>query len=363
MLKMTSKERLQAGLNGAPSDRVPYSPNLAYFFDQLPEKYRSLGHLNFCKLIDADLLNRFGPCPVKAILPEKLIVKNYESSDRIITEHVTPVGVLRKVVAKSKEGHTSFLIEHPLKSKEDYKIQIWIEENTKFESDSEPVKNCFAENPDALHLGMLIPERMKSAFQFMVEHLAGTEELIYNLYDFPEIVNELWTVMVSNNLAAVRIAALSEYEYFITWEDSSTQNYSPVFYQQYIASEISRWVDVLASNNKKYIQHACGHVKDLLPIMKSTKIHSIESIAPAPTGNVMLKDARQCLGDKIGIIGGIEPTELLNRSVEKLEHYVEQIIADCQGGPFILANSDSCPPGVTIEKLAFISQIAKRHKV
>jgi hypothetical protein len=52
----------------------------------------------------------------------------------------------------------------------------------------------------------------------------------------------------------------------------------------------------------------------------------------------------------MGIIGGIEPTMFLNLTIEQLEPYVRGVIAEGAGGPFVLANSDSCPPGVTMEK-------------
>jgi uroporphyrinogen-III decarboxylase len=63
----------------------------------------------------------------------------------------------------------------------------------------------------------------------------------------------------------------------------------------------------------------------------------------------------------VGIIGGIEPTILLHTPLEKLEAYVEQVIAEAAGGPFVLANSDSCPPGVEAEKFALIARVARRY--
>ncbi len=37
----------------------------------------------------------------------------------------------------------------------------------------------------------------------------------------------------------------------------------------------------------------------------------------------------------------------------------KQVIADGRGGPFVLANSDSCPPGVTVEKFRLVADIAR----
>jgi hypothetical protein len=46
-------------------------------------------------------------------------------------------------------------------------------------------------------------------------------------------------------------------------------------------------------------------------------------------------------------------------SEAELGPYVETVIADATGGPFVLANSDSCPPGVTVEKFRRVADVAK----
>lgn len=68
------------------------------------------------------------------------------------------------------------------------------------------------------------------------------------------------------------------------------------------------------------------------------------------------------VGNRMGIIGGIEPTHFLNLSEAELGPYVESVIQDAQGGPFVLANSDSCPPGVTIGKFKKVADVAKAYR-
>jgi uroporphyrinogen-III decarboxylase len=96
--------------------------------------------------------------------------------------------------------------------------------------------------------------------------------------------------------------------------------------------------------------------------MKACGVLAVESLSPQPTGDVAIREARQILGSGVGIIGGIEPTLLLNTPLKNLPGYVEQVIEEAAGGPFVLANSDSCPPGVTAEKFALIAQVARRHR-
>ena len=359
--QMTARERLIAALHGEPVDYLPFSPFLAYVWESFPRAIQEAGQLTFHHRVGATPLWRGAPCPVRAI-PPQIETRTSEEGLYTQTEIRTPVGTLRTTHRRSDVGNTSFLVEHPLKTEEDFKTQLWIEENTQFEVDLTPVEAHFAGNGrEGLSIGMLIP-RLKSAFQSLVEHDAGTEELIYALADFPDTVEALWRTMVDNDVkAATMAAATGVYDYFLTWEDSGTQNYSPKMYTRYIASEIGQWCDILAANGQHYIQHACGHLKHLLAPMKASGVFAVESISPPPTGNIALRDARELVGDDFGIVGGIEPTLFLNLSLAELGPYVEQVITDGRGGPFVLANSDSCPPGVTVEKFKLVADIARQH--
>ena len=356
---MTSRERITKALLGTKVDHLPFCPFLAYVWESFPAEIRDQGQLAFHHRIGADPLWRGAPCAVRAIQPEALEIRTVEDRDRIVHELRTPVGTIRQAWARSEAGQTRFLVEHPLKTESDYKVQMWIEDQTRLVYDIAPVEKHFAgDGREGLSLGMLVP-RGKSAYQTLVEHLVGTEELVYALADFPDTVQALWQVMVAKDMEAVRLAMQSPYEFFITWEDSSTQNYSPDQYDQYIGAEIGAWCRELSAHGKHYIQHACGHVSALVGRMQAHGVHAVESISPPPTGNIAIRAARQIVGNRMGIIGGIEPTNFLQLSEKQFGPYVESVIAEGAGGPFVLANSDSCPPGVTVSKFRLAADIAR----
>ena len=357
---MTSAERIKAALRGEAVDHVPFCPFLAYVWEYFPNEIQKMGPLEFHRAIGADPLWRGAPCSVVAIPSSAITTRRTDLAGRSTEEISTPVGTLRQEWVRSESGNTAFLVEHPLKTEADYKVQMWIEEHTRMAFHPVPVKDHFqGQGREGFSLGMLIP-RAKSAFQSMVEHLVGTEELVYAMADFPDTVEALWRTMVAKDIEAVTLAMQSDYDHFITWEDSSTQNYSPSQYDTFIGSEIGEWCRILAAGNKHYIQHACGHVAALVGRMKDHGVHSIESITPPPTGNITIRDARRALGSSTGIIGGIEPIHFLNLTMAELEPYVESVIDEARGGPFILANSDSCPPGVTVEKFKLVAATAQR---
>ena len=141
---MTSKERILAALHGKPMDHIPFCPFLAYVWEHFPPEIRDSGQLTFHHRVGADPLWRGAPCPVKVVPPAAMQCRSAEINGRTSMEIETPVGTLRQAWARSESGNTSFLVEHPLKTKHDYKIQQWIEEHNTLVYDLTPVNEHFA---------------------------------------------------------------------------------------------------------------------------------------------------------------------------------------------------------------------------
>lgn len=367
---MTHQERLLAALRGQPVDYVPWSPNLAYWWEAQSEEFIGKGELEFLKDIGADPLFR-GHYPqykkawTSAVLFKHSFkhtnIREIVNGNETTTVFETPVGNLKYVKKYSASGNTTFLSEHAVKTQEDLKVLIYMYEDMELEADyktfNEEVKKL---GDEGLIVPTLLPINNKSSFQSMVEHWVGTEELVYLVYDYPEAVEEALATMRLVTKKAALISSLSDAEAFITWEDTSTTNISPLFYEKYIVPEINDWCDILHKNGKLYIQHACGHLKALMPLIASSKIDCIESISPPPTGNIELWEARNILKDRISLVGGIEPTVLLYSTLVELKVYAEKLCRNMGNKGFIMANSDSCPIGVEIEKLFLLKNIVKK---
>lgn len=259
-----------------------------------------------------------------------------------------------------EEGNTWFLVEHPVKDEDDFMLLKYIMDSTHLTPDYEK----FEREAEKLgERGLILPlicPAMKSSFQSLLERWVGTEELIYAIMDYPEIVQETLQSMYRVTREAAEIAADSPSEFFLSWEDTSTTNISPQLYKDYILPEINMWCDILHKKVKKYVQHACGALDALLEDIASSKIDVLESISPAPTGNVEMKRVQKVLPKRIAIVGGIEPLQLLNSSEEEIKKEAEELLDIMKGRGYILANSDSCPPGVTIEKFRALSDVVKK---
>jgi len=372
-IEMSPKERLLASIKGEETDRVPWSPFLAYFWEDQSEEIQQRGQLEFLENIGADpLLRGVYGTDVLQLFKLKRNCCHVNEIVKTNIKHIiyeTPVGNLKESYKYSTDGNTWFLVEHPVKNAEDFKILTYLNEDLTIIPDNKAMKK-FKEiykktGNRALYLPIIgtgtTVGAFKSSFQAMVEHWVGTEQLVYSLYDYPEIVKEALQEMRKNSIDTVKISVQSPAEAFIFWEDTSTTNISPQYFSDYVVPEINDWGEIIHQADKFLIHHACGHLKDLISLMAKTKIDMIESISPPPTGNIEIWDAALKLPENIGLIGGIEPTVFLFSNLNELKIYVQNLLNRMRGYKFILANSDSCPPGVSLEKFKMITELIKKE--
>jgi uroporphyrinogen-III decarboxylase len=96
--------------------------------------------------------------------------------------------------------------------------------------------------------------------------------------------------------------------------------------------------------------------------MATENVDAIESVTPPPTGNVEIWDVQKALGKDKCIIGGIEPIQFLDLSLDEFRNYVEDTLSRMNPRGFIFGNSDSCPPGVSVEKFKAVTEIIRSYE-
>lgn len=355
---MQSRERIVNSLKGKEVDRIPWSPFLAYFWEHQSPDIQQKGQLSYLEEIGADPFLR----GANQVLPVKIKYKNCEiterqNSDIKETTFRTSIGELKMVYRFSQNSW--FISEHPVKTLEDLKVFTWLQENTELESNARELNALISKWGEHGLVAPLLGLQQKSSFQSFVEQWFGTEELVYKMMDYPDEMKACLNLMHEKSSCLAELAVDCDAEYFISWEDTSTTNISPRFYEDYILPEINNWCDILHRSGKKYIQHACGHLKDLVPLIAGSRIDAIESVSPPPTGNIEFEDVCTALPENMAIIGGIEPVFFEGCSMQELKERVSLLSKELKGKRFVLANSDSCPPGVSRDKLTYVSSLLK----
>jgi len=361
---MTSQERLLAALRGQPVDRLPWSPFLAYWWEHQPIEFQQQGQPWFFKQIGADALLRGFATAFTASYHQDGCsqVETYEDG-LLRCEYHTPIGSLLSQSRYSPDGRTIFISDHPVKTAHDFEILAYLAAHMRISPAFEQVSNPIQQlGQDGLFVALVSPFG-KTPFQHMVEYWVGTQGIAYALADFPQAVEDCLSVMSTKALEAVRISAASPTRAFITWEDSSTTNVSPRLFERYIVPDLNRWGSEIHSAGKLFLHHACGHVRALMKAIAREEIDMVESLSPPPTGNIEIWEAQAQLPAHIGLIGGIEPVNFLNLSDHDFDSYIENLLDRMSPVRYILANSDSCPPGVSIDRFKRVTQIANSWKI
>ena len=361
MEEMTSKSRILSAVCGKPTDRVPWSPFLAYYWQYIPKEEQQKGEIRYMKEMGADPLLR-GSCALSNSVRKNFEISSRREGNKQYHSFITKVGTITEVSTYSAQADTWFLTGHPVSTEEDFKVLQYIHENTVITDNTAPFDKAYKEIGENAVSSPNIGVHSKTSFQSLVEHWCGTEALTYALYDFPETVEECLAVMQAKDRETVKNACNSSAEILNFFEDSSTTNISPAMFEKYTLPQINEWADMLHSAGKMLMHHACGHLKDLLPLIATSEIDILESISPPPTGNIEIADALKILPERIAVIGGIEPTFFENCTLDELENCVNGLLNTARGRRFVLANSDSCPPKVTYDKFLLVSDLVRKFR-
>lgn len=363
---MDSRERLLCILKRETPDKAAWSPNLAYWWD-FHDEARKLGEIPFLESIGADCLIR-GHYPIEPDgVWEDLVLFEDRTPHCSVKEvvlqpghkqliYTTPIGTLTTEYRYLEEAKTWVVSKHPVETEEDFKILKCYKEDIIVSPYYEKYEEKKKEYGGRCLMIPLLNRDMKTSFQSLTEYWVGLENLVYALADFPELVEEVLETMREVNRKYVEVSAKAGAEIYISWEDSSTTMVSPALYEKYIVPEINEWCDILHGQGGMYMQHACGTLKNLAPIIKETKIDALESVTPPPTGDIEIWDIAEILGGRIALIGGIEPTHFADLRGEEFKSYIRTILQKMQRTGFLLANSDSCPPEVPLENYRAVTE-------
>jgi uroporphyrinogen-III decarboxylase len=196
----------------------------------------------------------------------------------------------------------------------------------------------------------------------LIEFYIGLENFYYLLYDHPKEIKSVVQLMTERDLEAFKIAARSPADFLLVDEDTGTGLYSTKIFEEMVKPILKKFVDIAHINNKLIAFHSCGLLNGILESIKETGVDIIESMTPFPTGNIDMLNAKQKLGSRICLIGGIDPTLIVINDKSYLINYIKDLLIKMKsGGNFILANGDALPANTPIENLNTIYHCIEKY--
>jgi uroporphyrinogen-III decarboxylase len=124
--------------------------------------------------------------------------------------------------------------------------------------------------------------------------------------DAPEALKELFEVMTRRQIESHSLAAsLAECDAVVGVDDTSTTTQSPAMFEEYCVEYTNHVADAIHAKGKLYFHHSCGLIKDLLHLYRQTRMDAVHALQVPPLGNIMVREAKQALGDRIVIFASL----------------------------------------------------------
>jgi len=328
MKKFTKKQRLINTFNKTASDRMPWT----VFIDsktRIPGYNRkNIDSLEFYKHIDCDILILEGwGTPYNFQSPEHILGDDVQ----IITDEDLDAGS-KTIRLKTKSGDIvqTSKQDHPVKyfveNEDDLRIylKIWQESYFKGDSDADTVgkiENLTGDN------GIVMRFCGTSAVPLLLEEVIGIENFYYLLNDHKGLMEELIKTIHDRQMQAYKILSRSECDIITLIENTSTYYISPEIYHKYNMPHQRDFVNEMKSAGKTAILHMCGHIRNILDLIKETNCDGIHALTGPPTGDCPWEDALDVLGEELIIVGAVEPTILMHKDPEKIKIYLDDVIS------------------------------------
>jgi uroporphyrinogen-III decarboxylase len=342
---MTPKENLLAVLKHKEPEWIPCTPHIANLNNipgQLPAYLlkEPIDRLAISKYLGGDLLYEIGGA--KAIHGNTIIIRNIKNEDVIETQYETPSGhLIRKTrdtviptpvysdtlpdFSYPPDMRISTVIEHEIKGVQDYNILEYICKNTKSTFDTNIIDKNMALLADD---GLAVLSGPSTPFYKLISNSAGLERIVYDLMDHGGEVESLMNVMADKNYEWYKRAAQTNIEVLRCTEDLDTNLISPTLFKKYSVPVLTKYAQICHDHNKILLLHMCGHIRDLLPLIKETGVDAIHCLCPPKTGNTPLKLAREILGGEIAVMARIDPPVLLSKTPAEISKAVQDMLEE-----------------------------------
>jgi len=206
----------------------------------------------------------------------------------------------------------------------DYSPQVWEKFVEKLSKYLYPMATLTLGLHEALYEGMTAPR------------------VAYYMRKNPSFLHEVMTELNKVNLELIKRFAEAGVDIVFYMDDLGMKNRSISSIDQFKQFFLPYYKQMYQTC-KKYgmfmIQHSCGYIDKLLPLMVDAGLNGIQSLEPA--ANVDLARLKDTLGDKIVFLGGIDGSNILNfGSPRDVEEEVKRCVKSAaQGGGYFAGPS------------------------
>ncbi|MGC9317354.1 MAG: uroporphyrinogen decarboxylase family protein [Armatimonadota bacterium] len=289
-----------------------------------------------------------------------------EEGARRVTEEIIsgPEGTLRAVEVQGMIPHdpmTSKRTEYPVKTPEDWQVFAAMQRDL-LERDPQPAWDLAAEAYEVMGEDGVPSVAIPSVYG-MLGDARGMQDLLYDLYDIPEVIHEVQSLLVQRTALGVQAFLASPCEvgwYDICWATGSQM--SPEMFEEWVIPDVAMVCELVREVPGKFVGlYTLGPIRELLPMMVDAGAHFIETFEPNE-GDITLREAKQLYGRDICIMGNFDCVPLAMGTPEDCRREALRCLDEAmEGGGYIMVSGDEVPADAKWENLVAWVETVREH--
>ena len=364
MPPMSPRERALAVLRGQKPDCVPWFGDLDYLATaeigrgRRPEGFKqSAAYLDWHRELRLGFYLQ-GYFPFRTIIENCRVTERHEGHDRI-RRIETPHGTLQERWTWLPESFTEGPVEHLLKSAADLPAYKYLHANTRYEPDY-----AFGESRGPLigDIGLHLAYLPKSPFMHLVALDAGIIAVVDMLDDAPELFAETLAVVEKSHDAAAALAVAGPAELLMIPENLSSESVGPVLFEKFMRPYQEKWTARIRAAGKFSCMHLDGTLRGLLREECTVGFDFIESLTPAPVGDLAVEAWADFVGKTRTFFWGGIPGAYFSptTSEEEFERHTRAVLAVMRTEPrYVLGVADQVPPDGLVSRLHRVAELVE----
>jgi hypothetical protein len=271
------REEIELALEGGAPEYVPFTFYDRLFppgFDPAPLQARGMA---FC--------TRW--MVYRKLTPHVKVREFKEGDGALRTVFETPLGTLTSLYRPAALAMTP--VEHPIKSRDDYRVARFIVEDACYEPDYD---SFFAVRARVADIGKVICETCYEPLLDVEITWLGQERFCYDLADNCDALFELEAALAENHQKMYDVVAASPADYVLYGGNVVPEMLGPDRVRDCVCPRWNAFADRLHDKGKKIGVHLDANNKLILDAVGASRLDFVEAFTPPPDCNVSVAEAR-----------------------------------------------------------------------
>lgn len=363
---MSQRERLMAPFRGLRPDRPAWAVDLTYWYSAmesqgtLPAKYRgSDGYRRLHEDLGVCCYYHVGG-PSYTSRWDGVEARTEEAHGQRVRHIRTPHGELTDRWEYLPQAYCWAHTEYAVKTAADLKVVQDIFQRTWHE----PTPAAFPAAVAALgDSGVPISAVPRSPLPALLADWCGVMQTIYLIADEPAAVADTLAVIDRANDAAFACVTAGPAELLHFCDNLDSGNCASYF-ETHMAEYYRRRLGQLHAAGKVAAVHLDGAVQGLLPRLAACGFDGIESVTPAPVGDVEIEDLRGVAGNDRTIIWGGIPGAMFAKpwTANDIRVHTRRLLDTLwPAGRLVMASADQVPPDGDVDFCRVVAETIEAY--